>query len=137
VKGCRVARLRDSTSQEACARRARIFALTTGCDMLMYRRLVGCGARRKDRNTRLLESFRRLEREGAFMCWTCACWKIYINVLGLICSMAGLALQETSVGEILLLPLCPTYYSRSLTTPGVWLLRQLLSLKMLFHSVFE
>ena len=73
MKGCRVARLRDSTSQEACARRARIFALTTGCDMLMYRRLVGCGARRKDRNTRLLECFRRLEREGAFMYWTCAC----------------------------------------------------------------
>ena len=54
---------------------------------------------------------------------------MYINVLGLICSLAGLALQETSVGEILLLPLGPTYYSCSLTTPDVWLLRQLLFLK--------
>ena len=44
-------------------------------------------------------------------------------------SMAGLALQETPVGEILSLPLYPTYYSCSLTTPGVWLLRQLLLLE--------
>ena len=37
-------------------------------------------ARRKDRNTRLLESFRRLEREGAFMCWICACGKMSFNI---------------------------------------------------------
>ena len=43
--------------------------------------------------------------------------------------MAGLALQETPVGEILSLPLDPTYYSCSLTTPDVWLLRQLLLLE--------
>ena len=49
--------------------------------------------------------------------------------LELICSMAGLALQETPVGEILSLPLDPTYYSCSLTTPDVWLLRQLLLLE--------
>ena len=61
------------------------------------------------------------------MCWTCACWKMYINVLGLICSMAGLALQETPVGEILsasawsdVLLVQPDYPRRMALTSGAF-----------------
>ena len=57
-------------------------------------------------------------------CWSGVLISMRNLWLELICSMAGLALQETPVGEILSLPLDPTYYSCSLTTPDVWLLRQ-------------